>query len=398
MISVIDAEKIVLASVRPFPVVSVPLKEACGLVLREHLISDRPQPPFHKATMDGIAICFESWQKGQRCFTVQDTIAAGQKSSALKKADACVRIMTGGVIPEGCDCVIPVEQLDEEEEGIQLKDWTVINAKQNIRFQGTDRKKGDVLLKAGCVLLPPHIGTAASIGKAKIKVSAKPKVAIVATGDELVDIDKPLKLHQTRLSNSYALRALFEQNHLADVEMFHFRDDKNLLLRQLKNILSKFDALVLSGGVSMGEFDYVPQVLSALRVKVLFHTVAQKPGKPFWFGKTKNDKPVFALPGNPVSTQICAYRYVVPYFKKALGLRLENKYAVLAEYFNPKTDLTYFLPVRTREESGIRYAYPVDIGGSGDFTALAQADGFVELLSSTDQFKKGEKVMYYAWS
>jgi molybdopterin molybdotransferase len=179
------------------------------------------------------------------------------------------------------------------------------------------------------------------------------------------------------LSNAYALQALLNQAQLGDVQIFHMRDNQKLMSQNIKNILGKFDVLILSGGVDMGEFDYVPQVLNQLGIKQSFHKVSQKPGKPFWFGLAHNGKPVFALPGSPVSTQICAYRYVIPYLKKASGLEVKQEFITLLDKVNIQSDLTHFLPV-----AGGRL---ITISGPGDFASLAQADGFIEYESHKAQ-------------
>jgi molybdopterin molybdotransferase len=378
MISVSEAEKIVLGAAKLLPVENVPLKKAYGRILREDLKSDREQPPFDKVTMDGIDFSYEAWQKGTRLFTIEKVVAAGDAPYKLQDKNCCVQIMTGAVLPQGCDCVIAIEQVDVDESTAQLKQWTLVSPRQNIRYKAADQKKGQVVLDSGSILLSPQIGVAASIGRTSLKVTKRPKIAIIATGNELVDIGKPIKAHQTRLSNSYALQSLFENSGLADAEIFHLPDNKKILMTKIKALISAYDIVVSSGGVSMGEFDYLPQVLKALGVKPLFHKVTQKPGKPFWFGKTKSGKPVFALPGNPVSTIMCAYRYAIPYLQKASGLNVVTKHVVLKESFDPKTDLTYFAPVTIKEKDGVLLASVIDIGGSGDFTALADADGFIQ--------------------
>jgi len=385
MISPSEAHRIILHNAKPFPIETVPLGKAVGRVLREDIISDRDQPPFNKSLMDGIAISFDTWQKGQRTFKVEAIIPPGIAPKPLKDLAHCVRIMTGAVIPKGCDCVIPIEQIHLEGDTAQSKDWTMIKKYQSIRFQATDGKKGEVLLKAGCRLWAPHIGIAASVGKVRIKVSRIPRIAVISTGDELVDIQKPVKQHQTRSSNSYAVQALLVQAQLGDVEIFHLRDNQKLMQKSIKNILGKFDVLILSGGVSMGEFDYVPKVLTQLGIKQSFHKVSQKPGKPFWFGMAKNSKPVFALPGNPVSTQICAYRYVVPYLKKASGLEVKQEFIPVLDRVNIQSDLTHFLPVAQGRL--------ITISGSGDFASLALADGFIEYESH-----KAQNIWpYFSW-
>jgi len=377
MTSPSEAIRLILHSAKLFPIESIPLQDAVGRVLRENIISDRDQPPFNKSLVDGIAVSYDSWQKGLRTFNVEAVVPPGIAPKPLKDLAHCVHIMTGAVIPKGCDCVIPIEQIHLEGDTAQCKDWTMIKKHQSIRLQGADGKKGEILLKSGCRLWAPHIGIAASVGKVKIKVSALPRIAVISTGDELVDIQKPIKQFQTRLSNSYALRALLDQSQLGEVQIYHIRDNEKLMLSGIKSILSKCDVLILSGGVSMGEFDYVPRVLTQLGIKQSFHKVSQKPGKPFWFGLVKSGKPVFALPGNPVSTQICAYRYVIPYLKKASGLEVKQEFISVLEKVNIQSDLTHFLPVAQGRL--------ITIGGSGDFASLAQADGFIEYESHKAQ-------------
>ena len=385
MLSPSEAYRLILHHAKLFPFEIVPLEKAIGRVLRENVQSDRDQPPFNKSLTDGMAIVFDSWQKGARTFHVEAIVPPGIAPKALKNISHGVHIMTGAVIPKGCDCVIPVEQINLEGDTAQARDWTMVKKNQFIRFQAADGKKGEVLLKSGLRLWAPHIGVAASVGKVKIKVSAIPKIAVISTGDELVDIHKPIKQYQTRMSNAYALRALLTQAQLGETQIFHLRDNQRHMLETIKNILSKFDVLILSGGVSMGEFDYVPRVLGQLGIKQIFHKVSQKPGQPFWFGIAKNGKPVFALPGNPVSTQICAYRYVIPYLRKASGLEVKQEYISVQDKINIQSDLTQFLPVFQGRL--------VPIGGSGDFVALAQADGFIEY----DSHKNQNLWPYFSW-
>jgi molybdopterin molybdotransferase len=398
MISVREAEKIILDQARGVPTQTLALEKAYGLVLREDIAADRDQPAFDKSTMDGIALSFNAWQQDKRSFNLEGIAPAGQAQLKLKNSNGCVQIMTGAVVPQGCDCVVPIEQCRIENKVVTVA-ASKIEPRQFIRHRGADHKKYDVLLKKGARLLPPQIATAASFGRSRIKVSVKPKIAVIATGDELVDIDKKnIKPYQVRKSNSYALDAALMRTGLCDPTMFHFIDDKKILRNGIRKILSKFDILLLSGGVSMGEFDFVPQVLDELDVKVLFHKVSQKPGKPFWFGRDKNGKAVFALPGNPVSTQICAYRYVIPYLHKAVGLPYNVPSAVLAEDLSVTTDLTYFAPVKIfSEHNGTLCALPVTVGGSGDYAALSLADGFLELAAGRRHFPKGSSAPFYTW-
>jgi molybdopterin molybdotransferase len=378
MISVYQAEHIVLNNVKPLPDVIVPLSEAYGRLLREPIRSDRDQPSFDKVLMDGIAIHSSSYEKGIREFPIETTVAAGDKPYKLKNPGHCVEIMTGAVLPIGCNAVIPMEQVGIEGDKAHLKGWTLVKQRQNVSFKGSNCKKGQLLIKESNRLLTPHIGILASVGKTKVKVNSIPHVAIISTGNELVEIDKQPKEYQTRLSNSHTLKSLIEGSGLAKGTIFHYPDNKKTLLKGVAQNLKDFDMVILSGGVSMGQFDYVPEVLKDLGVKSLFHKVAQKPGKPFWFGKSKNGKVVFALPGNPVSTQICAYRFVIPFLKKSAGIKPVQELVLLSQMPEKPGDLTEFIPVKISEKNGTRFAQPVQIGGSGDFSALADADGFIE--------------------
>ena len=399
MITVNEADRIIAAQCKPFPAVMRPLTDCYGAVLREDILADRDQPSFDKALVDGIAINLGSWYGQKGTLIVEGTQAAGQPALRLKnKEKGCIKIMTGAVVPQGCDCVVPIEMVTMIGKVAKIS-GNDLKLRHYIRPQGSDCKKGTALLKAGTQLLPPHIATAASVGKSKLKISCRPKVAVISNGDELVDINrKSIKPFQIRKSNSYALDAILRQTGLCHPHIFHFPDKKSLLVRGIKNILARFDILVLSGGVSMGEFDYIPQVLKELGVEVLFHKVSQRPGKPFWFGKTKKGKVVFALPGNPVSTQVCAYRYVTPYLKRAAGLTVTAPHAILERDFTSPTDFTYFLPVKmSYNKDGSVSAFPVETGGSGDYAALTQADGFVELAANQKQFTKGQAVPFYPW-
>ncbi len=400
MISVNAAEKIILEKVKLFPVVSVALDECLGMVLREDIYADRDQPPFDKSLADGIAVSSKAWQRGIKSFLVEGIQPAGKKPLKIKCHDGCVEIMTGAVVPKGLDAVVPVERISVEGKIATIAPGWEARRGDHIRPQGSDAGKGDLFLKKGTVIGPQHIGILASAGKYKVKVSRSPAIAIISTGDELVDVGKSVQFYQTRKSNSHALKAILTKTGYSNAKMFHIKDNIKQLTVQSRKVLKDFDVVILSGGVSMGKFDYVPLVLKDLKVKVLFHRVAQKPGKPFWFGKTTDGKPVFALPGNPVSTQMCACRYVLPYLKKASGVSKSlHAWASLAENFAVKTDLAYFLPVRLSSgQEGKLQAHPVaNYSGSGDYAALADADGFAEFPSGVNNFMRESTIKIFLW-
>jgi len=397
MISVAQADRIIKENIQMYPAVNSSLIDAYQGILMEDLVADRNFPPFHKSLLDGIVINIKSFEEGQRSYFIEGIQAAGEKSKSLKSKCNCFEIMTGAVVPRGCDCVIPIEDVRITDSQANVLNSFKAQKFSNIRRKGTDHKKGKRLLSLGCQMLPPQIAVAASIGKANIKVTYKPKIAIISTGNELVNIDEPIKSFQIRKSNSYALLAAFNRTGFLSAQMFHLKDNKKVLLKQVGALLGNFDVLVLSGGVSMGKFDYVPEILQDLGVKCLFHKVAQKPGKPLWFGKSKDGKPVFGLPGNPISTQIGGYRYVIPSLKYAAGLKEKEEFASLEKDFISDTKLTYFLPVKLSFNKNSVIAVAVKTKGSGDLVSLVNSDGFMEMPENRSIVKKGFIGKVYRW-
>lgn len=398
MISPAQAQKIINKSLRVFPVTKLPLQKALGALLRENIYADRDSPPFNKALMDGVAVNVSSYKQGNRILKVAGVQPAGKKPLKLKNKNHCIEIMTGAPLPLGTNGIIPVEQVQIKNGFAFLKNNLSLTSMSYVRKKGEEHKKGKLLVKSGCALLPPQIAVAASVGKTTLKVSARPLVAVISTGDELVALDKKPKVFQIRLSNSYALEAAFQETSTLKTEIFHIRDNLKILRTQMRKILRGFDVIVLSGGVSEGKFDYVPRVLKELGAKVLFHKVAQRPGKPFWFGKTKNGKPIFALPGNPVSTLVCCYRYVLPALRKALGIEDDfQKWGILSKKVPSYAKSTRFLPVKVLyHKQGQIFVTPVGIAGSGDLAALAPSDGFIEIPRG-EEMEKGTSVKLFLW-
>lgn len=399
MITVRQAELILFRNVVTYPSIRVSLDEAFGQVLREDVRADRDLPPFDRATMDGIAVNSAAFAKGVRAFPVEGLQKAGSPALSLRSRNACLEITTGAVMPKGCDCVIPVEYVEMDGRAAKVRDEFQIRPGVNVHLKGSDARKGDILLRAGCRLSTSRVGVAAAVGKSRVLVSKTPAVALVGTGDELVEIDQPVKPFEIRRSNTRALAAGLALNGYTDVKRFHIRDDQKKLRAGLKKILRKYDVVILSGGVSMGKLDFVPGILEELGVKVLFHRVRQRPGGPLLFGKTSDGKPVFGLPGNPVSTQICFYRYVLAYLNKAAGLPpCPEYYVVLSEPTEVKTASTHFLPVTIRStKDGRLNATQVSPQNSGDFVSLTKSDGFIELPAGAFHLRKGSVQRFYPW-
>ncbi len=381
------------------PIESLPLTQAVGSVLRENIYAERDAPPFDRVAMDGIAVQSAAVQGGLRRLKIQAMQAAGAAPLTLAAADACIEIMTGAMLPHGCDAVIPVEQITVNDGVAVLGAEVRVERYQNVHRRGTDSRQGALLLGAGTRLTPPDIAVAASAGMARVRVSAQPTVVVISTGDELVEPGDAILPHQVRRSNSYGIVAALKARGFTRVSDDHVRDDAVALESRLRQHLATHEVLVLSGGVSMGKLDLVPRALERLGVRMIFHKIAQRPGKPMWFGVSQSGPSVFALPGNPVSTLVCLARYVVPALYVAMGEppRPAERLA-LAAPVEVRAALTVFMPVRVvGDEWGRPWAEPRPTNGSGDFTALAGTDGFIELPPGPNTFAKGFVASVYRW-
>ena len=387
-ISVEEAEEIILSQKRDFGSELISFRDATGRVLAKEIKADRDMPPFDIVTMDGIAIKFKAIEKGVSQFTIKATQAAGATPVEIEAIDECIEIMTGAALPSTTDTVIRYEDI-EIIEGKAFLQTGETKKGQNIHWKGSDKKKGDVLVEANSVVTASVVSVAASIGKKDLTVKKLPGVVVISTGDELVDVDRQPSVHQIRNSNAYSIEAVLKQNAIQP-SLLHLPDDEKITREKIKQCLDDYDVLILSGGVSMGKFDYLPKVLEELSVQKHFYKIQQRPGKPFWFGSFAN-KLIFAFPGNPVSAFLCLHRYFLPWLKNCLSIPSKNFYAVLEEDIEFKPSLTYFLQVKlTMNNEGKLLAQPIKGNGSGDFSSLTEADAFIELPSDKSLFTKGE--------
>lgn len=389
LLPVPDALAIVLAHAARLTDEVCPLTEARGRVLAEDLCADRPFPPFDRVTMDGIAIRFADYSTGIRNFTNKGTQAAGQPPMVLETEGTCLEIMTGAVLPAGADTVIRYEDLRFENDQVAVLTEEVVKG-QNLHLHGSDRKLGEVIVPAGQLLSAGEIGVAATVGKNTLRVRKMPRIAVISTGDELVPVESVPLPHQIRSSNLYAISAALQHMGVSS-ERFHFPDNPVVMRAGLEQCLRDFDAIILSGGVSEGAFDFIPSVLAELNVEKHFHRVQQRPGKPFWFGTWQNQCAIFALPGNPVSAFLGIQKYVKAWLNQSLGLPpLRPAFARLAEDYVFKPNLTYFLQVKLEfTTDGVLMAFPRTGGGSGDLANLSDADGFLELPADETYFRSG---------
>jgi molybdopterin molybdotransferase len=380
------------------PAERLQLREGAGRILRQDVQAERDNPPFDRVCMDGIAIASSTFADGAREFCVQGTLAAGAPPMPLEDPSAAIEVMTGAVLPAGTDTVIPLEEYDLAAGRLTLKGEAAAEPWRNVQRRGSDSAPGVPMLTPGTRLGAAELAVVASAGLAEILVSRQPRIAVISTGDELVEPGLPIADHQIRRSNAYGVAAALQLHGHAEVLDEHLRDEEALMRERLAAILDSRDVLILSGGVSKGKFDYVPATLKALQVEEVFYQVAQRPGRPMWFGIGPRGQLVFGLPGNPVSTLVCLRRYVLPALQAATGQvpRAPERLAMTEAMDGRK--MTYFMPVQLEHQgdgaSGGRPRLP---HGSGDFLALAGTDGFVELPPRPEGYPPGFIADFYRW-
>ncbi len=308
--------------------------------------------------------------------------------------------MTGAVAPKNANTVVRYEDVTIEN-GIATLNIDGISEGQNIHPKGKDGKSGDLLIQKNTIISAAEIGVLATVGKAFVKVARQPRVMIVSTGDELIGVAEIPLTHQIRRSNVFTLVSLLERLHVSS-ETSHIKDNKAILKSKIATYLKEYDVLLFSGAVSKGKYDFLPEVFEELIVEKLFHKVAQRPGKPFWFGREKaivkndvssnnhqNNTIVFGFPGNPISTFVNCLAYFYPWYYKSVGLEVKEETAILAKDINFKPNLAYFLQVKLENKKGQLTAFPILGNGSGDLASLVHTDAFIQLPDNKSEFKKG---------
>lgn len=348
----------------------VPLLSASNCILSEAIFIDRDQPPFDRVMMDGYALRLEDWNLGIRTYQVSSIQSAGEPAHTLEKPNTCIEIMTGAVLPHHCNVVIPYEKSNRVHASVTFSELNV-EPFLNVHQRGTDRKKNERILNEGTCIGPVEIGILASIGMHNVPVYSSIQIAVVATGNELIQVNETPLDHQIRSSNKETLTVLLE-SHGARVSHFHLPDSEQSLHEFIQNEIDHFDLVCFTGGVSMGKFDFLPQALANQNAELLFHGIQQKPGKPMLAAKLKNTL-VLGLPGNPVSAIHCATRYVLP----LLNSKVEK--LIIDQEIKNNSNLVHYKPVKRKNNC----AQVIHQNGSGDFMGLLGMDGFIEVPANT---------------
>ncbi len=386
MISYEKAFEIIMNSVFTLEKESVELAHCLNRVLAEDIKSDIDMPPFNKSAMDGYACRREDFHE---FLTVIETIPAGYRPQKVVNKNECSKIMTGSIVPQGADCVVNVENTEiTTDNKIRITDN---NTPINICYQGEDIKRGEFVLSHGTLILPQHIAVLANAGISAVPVYRKPRISIITTGSELREPGGvPLPEGCIRNSNSYQLigqvqRMFIEPDYLGIAD-----DTENSLNLLIQKALSGSDVVLISGGVSMGDYDLVPAVLAGNGVNILFNMVAMQPGKPLTFG-IKDKTAIFAFPGNPVSAFFLFEIMAKPFIYKLMGHDYNTKMFPLiagVDFKRKRGDRKTFIPIKI--ENG--KVFPVEFHGSAHINSLCDAEGIISFPLGVLEIKKGETV------
>jgi molybdenum cofactor synthesis domain-containing protein len=399
MIPVEEAIRIVLEKAAPLPSERVPLEDALGRVLAEEVSADTDLPPFDRAQMDGYAVRSEDLLETPARLRVVGESAAGNGWRGTVAPGEAVRIMTGAPVPAGADSVQQVELTRETEDGRFVTVERATEAGQFYVARASEIASGERVLTSGEEITAARAAVLAAFGRARVQVRRRPRAAVLATGTELVQVEETPGEDQIRDSNTYSLAA-YARLAGAEVERLPFAGDDPLLLRrEIEEAAARADVLVLSGGVSMGRYDFTKDALRALGAEVFFERVALRPGKPTVFARLRrgaHDTLVFGLPGNPVSVSVTFNLFARTALRAMQGLNAPapaEETALLARAAKGTNERTSYLPARlTTDGEGRQLAEVLKWGGSSDFVAFARADALVIIPAGLKMVDAGQAV------
>lgn len=397
MISVNEAIEKVLKETYLTGIDEMPSINAIGLILAEDILSDIDIPPFNRATMDGFAMKAATIEPFKEIKVVA-VLAAGDSYKPKIRDGEAVKVLTGAPVPDECDTVVPIEEILPTYSNNQFTLKIKPRAGRNIAYRGEEIKKGSLVIQKGTKIGSAEASVLAQVGYTKVKVYRRPKVSILVTGSELVEPEKMPEWGQIRESNSYGLLAQCSIWGAEGHNAGNIIDDPQKMEKELEDILKhKPDILLITGGVSVGDYDFVPHVLSKIKAEIIFHNVAQKPAKPILFSKY-NKTLIFGLPGNPVASFLGFELYVGPLIRRMLG---ESQYqtnymtAIASGEFNISSDREYFYPARVHYAEDKWIADPVKTLGSADIASIANANAFARFEKGKYTVSKGDKVRFF---
>jgi molybdopterin molybdotransferase len=421
-----QAQELVMAHAHSFGLEQVPLEQAFGRVLAETIYADRNYPPFDRATMDGYALRYEDLAAGLRTYTVVETIFAGAASHQIIGPGECYKIMTGAAVPAAASLVIRREDIEEGPAGdtpgtvsgdkrgpltmrlrSSLSDplpagtlpapdpafpW---RRYQNMARQGEDLAAGAIVIDTACRCDPAIMGLLATLGKTNLTVQRQPRITLITTGNEVVAAGEPVSPVQIRNSNRWLIEAAIKKAGVELASCSHVPDDPELLRKRITEVLSD-DIVILCGGVSAGDADYVPASLEEVGVKRLFHKMAIRPGKPTWCGLTPQGGMVFALPGNPFSCLVNVVLLILPYIQACSGLPPSEPLGFqMGTARKKKTPLDEFFPAALLGSPA--RLKPLTLNGSGDIRLGLQANALALHPAASGDLKEGDEVLCYSF-
>ena len=386
LISIAEARERVLAEVRPLPAEDVPLGAALGRVLAEDARSAEDLPPFDSSAMDGFAVVAGP---AAELAIVGESRAGRPAERALAPGEA-IRISTGAVVPAGADAVVPVERVEATDGRVRVPDTT---AGANIRRSGEDVRAGEAVISAGAELGPAELAVLAALGIPRARCGGAPAVAVLVTGDELVEPGEPLRPGQIRNSNAYALAAQASRAGARVTGTSVVGDERDATEAALAAALDHADVVCVSGGVSVGPHDHVKPALAALGVEERFWGVALKPGKPTWFG-ARDGKLVFGLPGNPVSAMVTFHLFARPALRALAGAATPDRHAhaILDEPWKLNPGREQVLRCRLRAADDGWHVAPTKAQGSHVLSSMLDADAFALVPAGEGELAPGARV------
>lgn len=395
MISVEEALSIILSQVKVMGTERVDITSSLGRVIAEDIYARRDNPPWDNSAMDGYAARFEdikgATKENPAVLRVIEDLPAGYVAKKTVGKGEAVRIMTGAPVPKGADTVVMVE--DTEKEGERARIFRETPLGENIRKAGEDIKTGELVVPKGTLIRPAEVGIIATCGRAFVSVYQRPRVAVISTGDELVDVDEEVSEGKILSSNSYTLSSMAAECGADAFQLGIAKDTREALKEKLQQALHA-DVIITSGGVSEGDFDFVKDVLKELGSEMKFWKVAMKPGKPLAFG-TIGGKPAFGLPGNPVSCMACFEQFVRPSLLKMMGhkrIYRPTVQATLKEDIKKKPGRKHFIRSFVRLEEG-RYTVTITGDqGSGILKSMVAANGLLIFPEEMSTLKAGDTV------
>jgi len=395
MISVEEALSIILSQIKVMGTERVDITSSLGRVIAEDIYARRDNPPWDNSAMDGYAVRFEdikgATKENPAVLQVIEDLPAGYVAKKRVGNGEAIRIMTGAPVPKGADTVVMVE--DTEKEGERARIFRETPLDENIRKAGEDIKTGELVVPKGTVIRPAEVGIIATCGRAFVSVYQRPRVAVVSTGDELVDVDEEVSEGKILSSNSYTLSSMAAECGADAFQLGIAKDTREALKEKLQQALHA-DVIVTSGGVSEGDFDFVKDVLKELGSEMKFWKVAMKPGKPLAFG-TIGGKPAFGLPGNPVSCMVCFEQFARPSLLKMMGHKRIHRpavKAVLKEEIKKKPGRKHFIRSFVRLEEGRYTVTTTGDQGSGILKSMVAANGLLIFPEELSVLKAGDTV------